>query len=225
VLTAVILAIGVLLGVPPAFIAVGAVAAVEPRIVLAGAAVWAGMSAFRRRASRVTPDDEATYFRALAAELRSGNSLRGALGAAANRVPGLPLDRTVRLAAAGLPMVDVANEVEERFPENGPLAAAAFRLSDWSGARVADAFEDLADRAADAAEMARERRAATAQARVSALIVGVAPLAFTALLLATGRTSGLLAHGNLGWIVLIIGVALEAAGLLLVAVIVRRAER
>lgn len=224
-LTAVILAAGILLGVHPALIVVGAVAAVEPRIVLVGAAVWAVVVGVRRRQTRTTPDDEATFFRALAAELRSGDSLRGAIGAAANRVPEMPLDRTVRLAAAGLPMAEVASDVEERFPENGALAAAAFRLSDWSGARVADAFDGLADRAAGVADMARERRAATAQARVSALIVGVAPLVFTAILFATGRAGGLLAHGNLGWFVLIAGVGLEAAGLLLVAVIVRRAER
>jgi Na+/H+-dicarboxylate symporter len=57
------------------------------------------------------------------------------------------------------------------------------------------------------------------------LIVGAAPLLFTALLLATGRGNGLASHGRLGWFVLGAGLALETLGLVAVAVIVRRAER
>ena len=107
-LTAVILAAGLIAGVHPAIIAAAAVAAIEPRLVLVAAVVWGVVSFVRRRKDRVTPDDEATFFRALAAELRAGASLRGALGAAAHRTPTIPLDRPVRLAAAGLPMTDVA---------------------------------------------------------------------------------------------------------------------
>jgi len=157
--------------------------------------------------------------------LRSGASLRSALAEAAHRVPQIELDRPVRFAAAGMQMTEIAKAVELQLPENGRLAAAAFRLSDWSGARVADTFDGLAERAAATAELARERRAATAQARLSALIVGVAPLAFTVLLVATGRSVGLVAHGGLGWLVLGVGLGLEMLGLIAVAAIVRRAER
>lgn len=161
----------------------------------------------------------------MAAELRSGASLRSALEEAAHRVPQIELGRPVRLAAAGMPMTEVAETVEAQLPANGRLAAAAFRLSDWSGARVADTFEGLAERAAATAELARERKAATAQARLSALIVGVAPIIFTVLLVATGRGAGLVAYGGLGWLVLGVGLGLEVIGLVVVAVIVRRAER
>ncbi|MEA2010811.1 MAG: hypothetical protein U9N78_08905 [Actinomycetota bacterium] len=224
-LTAVLLAGGLAVGIPPLVIAVAALAVIEPRLVLAGAAVWGVAAALRRRPVRVVPDDEATLFRAIAAELRSGASLRSALADAAQRVPRIELDRPVRLAAAGMSMTDVAGSVESQLPANGQLAAAAFRLSDWSGARVADTFEGLAERAATTAELARERKAATAQARLSALIVGVAPLAFTGLLVATGRGAGLVSHGGLGWLVLAVGIGLEVIGLVIVAAIVRRAER
>ncbi len=224
-LTAVLLAGGLVAGIHPVIIAIAALAAVEPRLVLAGAAIWGAVAAFRRRRVRVAPDDEATLFRAMAAELRSGASLRSALAEAAHRVPQIELDRPVRLAAAGTSMADVAGSVEERLPENGRLAAAAFRLSDWSGARVADTFEGLAERAAATAELARERKAATAQARLSALIVGVAPFVFTVLLIATGRGTGLVSHGAAGWLVLGIGLGLEVFGLAVVAAIVWRAER
>lgn len=224
-LTAVLLAGALAVGVPPVMIAIAAVAAIEPRLVLVGASVWGFVATLRRRATSVTPDDEATLFHAMAAELRSGASLRSALAEAAHRVPQIELDRPVRFAAAGMQMTEIAKAVELQLPENGRLAAAAFRLSDWSGARVADTFDGLAERAAATAELARERRAATAQARLSALIVGVAPLAFTVLLVATGRSVGLVAHGGLGWSVLGVGLGLEMLGLIAVAAIVRRAER
>ncbi|MEA3502028.1 MAG: type II secretion system F family protein [Actinomycetota bacterium] len=224
-LAAVLLAAGLVLGISPVIIAIAAVAAIEPRLVLVGAAIWGIVAALRRRVTRVTPDDEATLFRAMAAELRSGASLRSALSEAAPRAPRIQLDRPVRFAAAGMQMTEIAEAIEAEMPENGRLAAAAFRLSDWSGARVADTFDGLAERAAATAELARERRAATAQARLSAVIVGVAPLAFTVLLVATGRGSGLVAYGGLGWLILGVGLGLEMLGLIIVATVVRRAER
>lgn len=224
-LTVVLLAAGLAFGVHPAVVALAALASVEPRLVLVGAAVWGVVAAVRRRRDPITPDDEATYFRALSAEMRAGASLRGALGEASHRVPTLSLGPAIRYADAGSPMSEVAESVTNRFPENGKLAAAAFRLSDWTGARVADTFEGLADRAAAAAELARERKAATAQARLSALVIGCAPIAFAMLLLVTGRGSGLMAHGMIGIIVLSAGLALELLGLIVVAVIIRRAGR
>lgn len=223
-LIAVLLAGGLFLGIHPVLLALAALAALEPHLILVGAAVWAVVHAVRRRRNRVTPDDEATYFRALSAELKAGASLRGALGEAVDRVPALSLDRAVRFAAAGAPMSEVADVLQVQFPENGRLVGAAFRLSDWSGARVADTFAGLADRASVSAELARERRAATAQARMSAIVIGIAPVAFAALLLATGRGAGLLDHGVIGLVILGTGLALEVLGLIVVALIIRRAE-
>ena len=223
-LIAVLLAGGLFLGIHPVLLALAALAALEPHLILVGAAVWAVVHAVRRRRNRVTPDDEATYFRALSAELKAGASLRGALGEAVDRVPALSLDRAVRFAAAGAPMSEIADVVQVQFPENGRLVGAAFRLSDWSGARVADTFAGLADRASVSAALARERRAATAQARMSAIVIGIAPVAFAALLLATGRGAGLLDHGVIGLVILGTGLALEVLGLIVVALIIRRAE-
>ncbi len=224
-LITVFLAGGLALGVHPAVLALAALAAIEPRLFLLGAAIWAVVHAMRRRRRRVTPDDEATYFRALSAELRAGASLRGALGEAVDRVPTLSLDRAVRYAAAGAPMTEIADIVEVQLPENGRLAGAAFRLSDWSGAHVADTFAGLADRASASAELARERRAATAQARMSAIVIGFVPIAFAALLLVTGRGAGLLDHGWIGLLILGAGLTLEVLGLLVVALIIRREDR
>ena len=223
-LTAVLLAAGLALGMPPAVVALAGLASIEPRLVLIGAAVWGVIAAFHRRKRRVTPDDEATYFRALSAELRAGASLRGAIGEALHRVPALSLGPAARYAEAGMPMSEIADAVEARFPENGRMAAAAFRLSDWSGARAAATFEGLAERAAASADLVRERKAATAQARLSALVIGVAPAVLATMLFAAGRGSGFIAHGTIGVLVLVTGLALELAGLIVVAIIMRRAE-
>jgi Flp pilus assembly protein TadB len=225
VLTAVLLASGLALGIHPVVVALAGLASIEPRLLLLGAGVWGVVAAMRRRTRPTTPDDEATYFRALSAELRAGASLRGAIGEAQDRVPALSLGSAPRYAQAGMPMGEIADAVEVRFPENGRLAAAAFRLSDWSGARVAATFEGLAERAAESADLARERKAATAQARLSALMVGAAPVAFALLLLMTGRGSGFAAHGTIGILVLGTGLALEIVGLAVVALIMRRAEQ
>ena len=224
-LIAILLAGGLALGVHPAVLALAALAAIEPRLILVGAAIWAVVHALRRRRHRVTPDDEATYFRAVAAELRAGASLRGAVGEAVDRVPALSLDRAIRYAAAGAPMTEIADIVEVQFPENGRLIGAAFRLSDWSGAQVADTFAGLADRASASADLARERRAATAHARMSAIVIGIAPVAFAVLLLATGRGAGLMDHGWIGLLILGAGLTLEVLGVLAVALIIRWEDR
>ena len=109
----------------------------------------------------------------------------------------------------------------------GPPAdmRAALELSAWSGARAAVVFERLAERAAEAAELLREQRTATAQARLSAWVVGLAPLVFTTLLLAAGGAQSLGRVGNAGYVIMAIGVGLELAGLIVVAVILRRETR
>ncbi|GMQ86615.1 MAG: hypothetical protein BMS9Abin07_2201 [Acidimicrobiia bacterium] len=222
-LTATLVAAAIAAGAHPAVIALAVVAVVEPRLVLAGAVAWGLFSVVRRRRASGA-DIEATFLRALAAELRGGSSLRLALGDAATRVP-LDLDGAARLATAGMPMDRVASALSERLQHNALAAGAAFELSDWSGARTAAVFEGLADRATEAAELEREQVAATAQARFSAWVVGLAPLVFTTLLLAGGGFGSLSRAGGVGVIVIGLGLALELAGLAVVALILRRASR
>jgi Flp pilus assembly protein TadB len=223
-LITVLLALGVAAGLHPALLALTAVSAVDPGLALAGIAGWAVVARIRNRHRQPGPDTEAVFFRALSAELRTGASLRAAIAAAADRVPAIDLHDAARRASAGMPMTEIGDEVEQQFPVNGRLAAIALRLSDWSGARTADTFDAIAARAADAAELARERRAATAQAKISALIVGIAPVAVSTLILASGRADGLVGRGAIGWAIFAVGLGLEVAGLALVALMVRRAS-
>jgi len=178
-----------------------------------------------RRSERPGPGDEVALLNGLAAELRAGTSLRMALVAGAERAPELDLGRAVRAAAAGQPMSDVAAELTGALPSSGRFVAAAFRLTATSGGRAASVFEELALRAAETGELSRERRALTSQARLSALVVGGAPVAMVIVLLITGNAQALLAAGPLGHAMVAIGVGLELAGLAVVAVVLRNAER
>lgn len=222
-LSAALLAAAIATGAHPAVIGIAALAIVEPRLVILGAAAWAVFS-FGQRRRTSDADTEAAFLRALAAELRGGTSLRLALSEAAVRFP-LGLEPAARLAAAGMPMEGIAPQLRERLVHNGVTAAAALELSSWSGARTATVFEGLADRATEAAEMRRDQRAATTQARLSAWVVGLAPLVFTGLVLAGGGVGSLGAAGGVGVLVIAAGVALEIAGLAAVALILRREAR
>lgn len=222
-LTAVILAAAIATGAHPIVVAIAAVSVIEPRLVVVGLVAWAAHALLQRH--RIDdPETEAAFLRAVGAELRGGASLRLALADVADSSP-LDLATAGRLARIGMPMDRVAAELRQRLPFNGPAAAAAVELSSWSGARVAPVFEGLAEHAADAAELRREQRSATAQARLSAWIVGLAPLVFTALVLAGGGARALGRAGSAGYVVVALGVGLELAGLALVALILRRSTR
>ena len=221
-LMAVLAAGAVAAGIHPVTVGVAVLAATRPWLFLAGCAGWVGYAWFARRRAMPSPDDEARLLRSLAAELRSGASLRPALAESAHAAPTLDLSGPTRLAVAGMPMDLVADGVERSLPVNGRLAAAAFRLSSWSGARVAAVFESLASRAADAAELRREQRAATVQARLSAAIVGLAPLLLSLLLVSTGSIP---VSGGVALAIVLVGIGLEVAGLVLVLAIIRKEER
>lgn len=178
-----------------------------------------------RRSPGPGPGDEVALLNGLAAELRAGASLRVALIAGAERAPQLDLGRAVRAAAAGQPMSELAAELAGVLPVNGRLVAAAFRLTATSGGRAASVFEELALRAAETGELSRERRALTAQARLSAFVVGGAPVAMVGVLLISGKAQALLAAGPVGHAIAAIGVGLELVGLAVVAIVLRNAER
>lgn len=220
---AAILAVAIAAGAHPAVVALAAASVIEPRLVIAVIIGWAAFSMIRRPQRR-DAEGEAAFLRAVDAELRAGATLRVALADAAHAST-LGLATAGRLARAGMPMVHVGDELRRCLPVNGAAAAAAVELSGWSGASVASVFETLAERAADTAELRREQRVATIQARLSAWIVGLAPLVFTGVVLAGGGASALGRAGTAGYAVMAVGVALEVAGIATVMLILRRATR
>ena len=220
VLIGALLAWGVVAGGHPLALGVVAVAALKPGWFLAGAAGWA---AWYRLTTRSDPTaDEGVFLRALASELRAGASLRPAPADASLRTPGLHLSTAVRLASSGRPAADVGKALEAALPLNGRRACAAYRLASTTGGAPAVVFEGLARRAAEAADLARERRTLTAQARLSAWLVGGAPIGFAVVMVVLGRGPGLEGAGGL---LMVAGLGLELVGALVVWWMVRRSER
>jgi Flp pilus assembly protein TadB len=200
-------------------------ALVRPVWFLAAVAGWAAWHQRARfRAERAAPDAEAAVLRAIAAELAAGASLRGSLVAAAGTSQDVDLSRVARLAAAGRPMDEIADAVEESLRVNGRRAAAALHLAGRTGAAPRRVLDRLAAQAADLGALARERRALTAQARMSAALVGGAPVVLIAVLGFTGRLSGLL-DDPAGRVVLTAGATLLLAGITAVVIMLARANR
>lgn len=216
-LTVVLLALAVVAGVPLGVVAVAAIVAWRPLLVVPLAAGWAVWNRRRVVRARPGPDDEARYLRAVAAELRAGAPPARAVAVASDD-PGMA--RVRRLAAAGMAAERVADELGAALPATGALAGAAYRIVTETGARAADVFERLAGTAARLAETARERRVQSAQARASAAVVALVPLGFSALVALGSGT--LEAAGEIGMVLLGAGVALELLGAAVVVWMVRR---
>jgi tight adherence protein B len=152
----------------------------------------------------------------IGAGLRSGASLLQALegatgrgGAAGARVATLlrPVGRGDALAEAAGRWATSATEVGEA------LVAHAVELAAASGHATPLLFDTVADGLRERAALAGEVRAQTAQARASALALGLLPLGFTGLLVLTDPSvPRFLVGSQLGWACLAVGLALEAAG-------------
>ena len=159
-----------------------------------------------------TAVDEQRFLAAVHAELRAGASLRWALADAAAAQDSPILAATRRLAAAGAPIQEVA-DVLRSLPVNGRRLATAIEVVAISGGRSANLFLRLADRAAADADLARQRRTLTTQARMSALVVGGMPILWMAFG-GLGRLQLLVESGAAA--VAVVGVMLEGVGVLLV---------
>lgn len=218
-LTAALIALTLVLGPHPLYAAVLALAILQPVWFLAAVALWAAWSARRRQQVRARlPGLEADLLRGMAAELEAGASIREALMLGQARAPSLNLDLAVRYARAGRPAAEVAGHLRSTLHFNGSLVGAAYQIVSDTGARAAGVFTSLAVRAAERGELERERRTLTAQARLSAWLVGGLPVAGTVLLAATGRGPQLTGVGGL---LAAVGAFLIALGGLAVWLLVR----
>ncbi|NOY54613.1 MAG: hypothetical protein GXP34_01360 [Actinobacteria bacterium] len=220
-LTAAGLAWGFVSGVPVVVLALAGLAVYEPGLALG---VIAGLTVFGRYQAR-SEEYEGAFLQAVAAELRAGAGLRLALADASERVPATSLAPVARLARAGRPLDELAGALSTGLERHGALTAAAVRIAGITGGRVADTFDELALLAAEDAQMEGERRAATAQARISAWIVGGLPAAYLAYSAGSGRLATLWNAGTVGVVVLGVGGLFLLSGVAGIVLMVRRADR
>ena len=157
----------------------------------------------------------------LVAELRAGSRLAQALRAAAEVDPHPAWERSARAAAAGADPV-------ETLTASATTAGVghACRVAARSGAPLADVLGRLAADHADGMDQRRAVRAALAGAHASAAVLAVLPVVGLALGAAMGaHPLATLLHTGAGHLVCLLGVTLDAAGLVWTARIVSSAAR
>jgi tight adherence protein B len=154
---------------------------------------------------------------ALAAPIRAGASLPQAFAAAAAEAePPMRevLVRTTRDLDAGVPQDEAIARFTARcaVPE-GLLVGRAMRIARQAGGELARVLDEVGETLRDRERLARELRAATAQARASATVVAALPVVFVAIMSAgAGDQAHLLFAEPVGWLLLAVGGSLEAAG-------------
>lgn len=168
---------------------------------------WDSLRGFVDR-NRSTPVDEVQFLASVAADLRSGASVRMAI---AGTAPHASVAKAQRLALTGAPLDEVAIAVGD-LPINGQRAAAALQVVARVGGRSAEVFDGLADRAMEAAERARERRALTTQVRLSAGVVAGLPV-ISLIFGGANRVGLLVGSGNAGIAAAAIALAMQGIGI------------
>lgn len=213
---------GVLLVVGPALLVAlalvaGPVATVLCALAVAGAPRAARPLIERRRADQRDAQLPAALER-LASSLRGGTAPTAALVSVAATTPA-PLGVELRVPAAeiqhGAPMA-AAIDRWAGAPGASPavqLAAAALGLGVDAGGQVARSMDRVAATLRERRELQAEVRALATQARASAAVLALAPLAFTALVstIEPGMVRFLVAT-PLGASCLVSGLGLEVAG-------------
>jgi tight adherence protein B len=172
-----------------------------------------------RRALPQTIDD-------LARSLRTGGSVRTALAEAAACAPPPLADELsdiVRAADHGIPLRHAIDRWAARRPTaDVRLAVAALSLGLDAGTGLPRTLDGVATTMYERAAIEREARALSTQARYSAVVLGVAPLAFLAVVAALDpATTGFLLGTAPGVACLLGGVLLDIAGSLWMARITR----
>lgn len=201
--------------------AAGAVAFGLPGAIAGGPAVLGGAFLWlRKRAAARNERLESAFpsaVRAMADSVRAGTNVQQAIEHAAEEAPP-PLDeelrRVVREIGLGVPVEEALSAFARRCPVPGAeVLAIALASAVRSGADVRPVLECILEAARDLRRLRGELRAATAQGRMTALVIGSLPVVFL-FVLGTGarRELRFLFQEPLGWALLGAGVGLEAAG-------------
>jgi tight adherence protein B len=163
---------------------------------------------------------------ALADALAGGSSVRAAVPASVARLDGaigVELDRAASDIALGLPTDEALDRLRVRSRSRRvDSIVAALRLQRRSGGELASLLRDVADAAEDAARLQDEARAATAQARFTAVLVTCfGPCAALLAELASPGTLGRIVESPSGLVLIVFAAVLQCAGSLTVSRISR----
>ena len=199
---------GLVLGGPPLAVLVGAGLVAAPVVVLRSR---------RGRGDERLERGLPAALEAVARSLRSGASLRQAVAEAAGPTPGAlgrELATVARQVERGATLVDALEGLAARRPVPGVrLAVAALCLGVETGGAQARAVDGVAATLRDRLAVAAEVRALSSQARVSAVVIGLAPVAFGGFAATTDpRTAQFMFSTPAGLMLLAVGVTLDGLG-------------
>ena len=185
---------------------------------IAGCA-WKPVQAVRasRARGRALATQMPEVLRALAGGLRAGRSLPQALAAArddAAEPVRAALGAAVERLSLGAPMEDALEAFARAAScEAARTAAETLRIGRAAGANLPQVIDVMVESLTERDRLARDRRAATSQARMSAAVVASMPLAFFVLLGKNAKAQiAVLVGTPAGWVLLGLGLSLEAAG-------------
>lgn len=165
----------------------------------------------RRRARPVTAGDVAVWCETLARVVRSGSSLTSALRSTeAPESCAVPIGQIVLALDRGRPLAD-ALDVTTASPHLN-LAIAVLRACALNGGPPAEPLDRAAATLRGRAAASAERQTQSAQARLSAVVMTVLPLAMLLLLLATSATTRAATARPVGLAVVALGAALNLGG-------------
>jgi tight adherence protein B len=185
-----------------------------------------GLYAARARGPRRCAAELPVALELVASELRTGGTVMGALGALGSGEGPLTAEfaRINRRCALGAPLDRaLAAWAGERSDPGVSSAAGALVVAATTGGRAAEALDGLASSLRDRSEIAAEARALSAQARLSAIVVGSLPLAYlAACAVLDPRQVGLLTRTPFGLTCLVVGLTLEALAALWIRVLLRQ---
>jgi tight adherence protein B len=202
--------VGLVLGGPLLGVIGGGVVTGTPFVIAAIA---------RSRAEAAYDSNLAAFLDAVARGVRSGGSLPVAIDEASRSVRGAVAADARRVAVSvsrGRPLpVALDDWVQHRSSGSVRLTAGALALAVDTGGPPARVVEEVAAALRSRQQVDAEARALAAQARLSAMVVGVAPIAFAALTCLTDRRNAHLLFGTpIGVGCVTVGLCLDATGAL-----------
>jgi tight adherence protein B len=202
-----------------------------PVLAAAGAVVGAVSEPVMRARARRNRDRRLTeqlpdMMRALASAIRSGRSIPQALDAAREDSIA-PLSAALDIAQGRLSVGATLDEALDAFAaeaatEEAGLVVETLKIGRAAGGNLPVILDVAAESLIERDRIARDRRATSAQAKMSALVVGLMPLAFFAIVGSGARDQLRVLLGDpIGWALLAGGVVLEAGGALWMRALLR----
>jgi len=175
-----------------------------------------------RRIDAQLPD----LMRALAAAVRAGRSIPQALEAArdeAREPMRALLALTVGRLSVGAPLSEALDAfAADAGTQDAALVVETLKIGRAAGGNLPLILDVAVESLSERERIARDRRATSAQAKMSALVVGLMPIAFFAIVGSGARDQVHVLFGDpVGWALLAAGLVLEAGGALWMRALLR----